>query len=144
MAPVAVSEELYAFLDWCAETVYPQTQGATNVAAGAVLSLWHDARESEAPAPPDTTTLQQALEHISMDNLQLDSTAHTVFFTDPAMSLDVGAVGKGYAVELAAEAAEATGSGQCPFEHRRQPAGHREEGQQRRQLDSGGGKSLGQ
>lgn len=109
MAPVAVSEELYAFLDWCAETVYPQTQGATNVAAGAVLSLWHDARESEAPAPPDTTTLQQALEHISTDNLQLDSTAHTVFFTDPAMSLDVGAVGKGYAVELAAEAAEARG-----------------------------------
>lgn len=108
-APVAVSEELYAFLDWCAETVYPQTQGATNVAAGAVLSLWHDARESESPAPPDDALIGQALAHIAMDNLQLDDAARTVYFADPAMSLDVGAVGKGYAVELAAEAAEARG-----------------------------------
>lgn len=108
-APVAVSEELYVFLDWCVETVYPRTQGATNVAAGAVLSLWHDARESESPAPPDDALIEQALAHIAMDNLQLDDAARTVYFADPAMSLDVGAVGKGYAVELAAEAAEARG-----------------------------------
>ena len=37
-APVAVEEDLYAFLDWCANTIYPETDGATNIAAGAVLS----------------------------------------------------------------------------------------------------------
>lgn len=108
-APVAVSEDLYEFLDWCAGTVYPRTDGATNIAAGAVLSLWHDARESDSPAPPQEAAIRQALDHISMENLQLDAAARTVFLADSAMSLDVGAVGKGYAVEKAAEAAEARG-----------------------------------
>lgn len=108
-APVAVEEDLYAFLDWCANTVYPQTDGATNIAAGAVLALWHDARESDTPAPPADDQIQQALAHIDIQNLQLDAGAHTVFLADEAMRLDVGAVGKGYAVEKAAEAAEARG-----------------------------------
>ena len=108
-APVAVDEDLYTFLDWCANTVYPQTDGATNIAAGAVLALWHDARESDAPAPPEDAQIQQALAHIDIGDLQLDAGARTVFLADEAMSLDVGAVGKGYAVELAAEAAEARG-----------------------------------
>ena len=78
-----------------------------------------------------------------MDNLQLDSTAHTVFFTDPAMSLDVGAVGKGYAVNWPPKPPR-HGVWTVPLNIGGKPAGHREEGQQRRQLDSGGGKSLGQ
>ena len=51
-APVQVGDELYAFLRWCKDTAYPAANGATNIAAGAVLRLWHDARESDSPAPP--------------------------------------------------------------------------------------------
>lgn len=104
-APVAVEGDLYTFLDWCANTVYPQTEGATNIAAGAVLALWHDARESDTPAPPEDALIQQALDHMDIADLKLSN--GTVYFTDPALRLDVGAVGKGYAVELAAEAAQA-------------------------------------
>lgn len=107
--PVTVEEDLYDFLDWCAGTIYPATEGATNIAAGSVLSLWHDARESDSPAPPEDALIQQALSHIDIGNLQLDPAAHTVYFADTAMSLDVGAVGKGYAVEKAAEAAQDRG-----------------------------------
>lgn len=106
-APVAVEGDLYTFLDWCANTVYPQTEGATNIAAGAVLALWHDARESDTPAPPEDALIQQALDHMDIADLKLSN--GTVYFTDPALRLDVGAVGKGYAVELAAEAAQARG-----------------------------------
>lgn len=106
-APVAVEKDLYTFLDWCANTVYPQTEGATNIAAGAVLALWHDARESDTPAPPEDALIQQALDH--MDKADLKLADGTVYFTDPDLRLDVGAVGKGYAVELAAEAAQARG-----------------------------------
>ena len=53
LPPVQVSDELYAFLRWCKDTAYPAANGATNIAAGAVLRLWHDARESDSPAPPD-------------------------------------------------------------------------------------------
>lgn len=108
-APVAVDDELYAFLRWCKDTVYPATDGATNIAAGAVLRLWHDARESDSPAPPDAEAIAAALEHIDIENLVLDDDAQTVYFADPAMTLDVGAVGKGYAVEQAAQAAQARG-----------------------------------
>ena len=108
-APVQVSDELYAFLRWCKDTAYPAANGATNIAAGAVLRLWHDARESDSPAPPDAEAIAAALEHIDIENLVLDDDAQTVYFADPAMTLDVGAVGKGYAVEQAAQAAEARG-----------------------------------
>lgn len=107
--PVAVSPELYAFLEWCAGRVWEQTGGATNVAAGALLSLWHDARESDAPAPPDPDLLEAARDHIDIADLRLDSAEQTVFFADPDLRLDVGAVAKGYAVELAAQAAEERG-----------------------------------
>lgn len=107
--PVAVDDALYDFLIWCKQTVYPATHGATNIAAGAVLSLWHDARESDSPAPPPDDALNLALQHIAMENLLLDDEAHTVQFADADMALDVGAVAKGYAVEQAAESAEARG-----------------------------------
>ena len=89
-APVAVDDDLYAFLDWCVNTVYPATEGATNIAAGSVLSLWHDARESDTPAPPEDALLRQALAHIEISNLTLDAAARSVSFADEAMSLDVG------------------------------------------------------
>ena len=60
-APVQVSDELYAFLRWCKDTAYPAANGATNIAAGAVLRLWHDARESDSPAPPDADAIAAAL-----------------------------------------------------------------------------------
>ena len=108
-APVQVSDELYAFLRWCKDTAYPAANGATNIAAGAVLRLWHDARECDSPAPPDADAIAAALAHIDIEDLVLDDAAQTVYFTDPGMALDVGAVGKGYAVEMVCQAAEARG-----------------------------------
>ena len=108
-APVQVSDELYAFLRWCKDTAYPAANGATNIAAGAVLRLWHDARESDSPAPPDADAIAAALAHIGIEDLVLDDVAQTVYFADPEMALDVGAVGKGYAVEQTARAAQARG-----------------------------------
>lgn len=108
-APVQVGDELYAFLRWCKDIAYPATDGATNIAAGAVLHLWHDARESDAPTPPAADAIAEALQHINIGNLILDDDAQTVCFADPDMTLDVGAVGKGYAVEQAARAAQARG-----------------------------------
>lgn len=108
-APVRVGDELYAFLRWCRDTAYHATDGATNIAAGAVLRLWHDARESDSPAPPAADAIAEALQHIDIESLILDDAAQTVYFADPDMTLDVGAVGKGYAVEQAAQAAQARG-----------------------------------
>ena len=108
-APVAVEDDLYGFLRWYTAQAAPETGGAVNIAAGAVLGLWHDARESDAPAPPAQEAIREALTHCDPADLLLDDAAQTVAFADPAMTLDVGAVAKGYAVEAAAAAAEERG-----------------------------------
>ena len=46
--------------------------------------------------------LQEAAKHTSIDQMILDEEASTVYLADPAMSLDVGAVAKGYATEQVA------------------------------------------
>ena len=86
-----------------------RTNGACNVAAGAVLRLWHDARELETPVPPEDAALQAAAQHMDIADLLLDADACTVAFADPELRLDVGAIGKGYATEMAARAARERG-----------------------------------
>lgn len=105
---VPVDDDLFALLQEGKE-MYDLTNGRCNIAAGAVLSLWHDAREAEVPALPDDTALQEAARHCSMDDLILDADAKTVRLADPEMSIDAGSLAKGWAIEAAAQAAEARG-----------------------------------
>ena len=111
--PVQVDERIIALLQE-AKAVYAQTNGKTNVAAGAVLSLWHDARtagleDAQNAALPSEQALQQAAGHCNIEDLVIDEAAGTVELKDPAMRLDVGSIGKGFAVEQCARAAEQRG-----------------------------------
>ena len=99
-----------------AQEMYQATDGACNAAAGAVLRYWHDARtaagdgaEVSADILPKTADLQAAAAHCNMDDLILNQNTGTVYFADPELQLDVGSIGKGYAVEQCAQAAEARG-----------------------------------
>ncbi|MBO5755054.1 MAG: FAD:protein FMN transferase [Clostridia bacterium] len=105
VAPVAVEKELIDFLLYAKE-VYTLTRGETNVMLGAVLSLWHDCREQAGigvSALPDEGALTEAAKHTAIESLVIDEAEGTVFITDSMASLDVGALGKGYAAERAAE-----------------------------------------
>ncbi len=53
--------------------------------------------------------LEAAAQHCDINNVIIDADAKTVYLADPEMSLDVGSVGKGYAVEMVCQAAEARG-----------------------------------
>lgn len=100
-APVAAEPELMDLL----VTVRGWRErygGALNPAMGAVLELWHDARE-EGVSLPDEAALREAAEHMDYDQVVLDEESGTVYFEDPALSLDVGAVAKGYAAQRTAE-----------------------------------------
>ncbi len=107
--PVQVSQELFDFLQLCKTSGETLTDGAVNIAAGAVLSLWHDARESENPTPPAAENVTEALQHCNIEDLQLDAGTLTVAFADPAMTLDVGAAAKGYTAVQAGKAAQERG-----------------------------------
>lgn len=104
LAPIEIDEKLYTFLRFALDKTR-ETGGACNVAAGAVLRLWHDARES-GELPPQAM-LEVAAGHCDAGDVQLQN--GTVYFADPALKLDVGAVAKGYAIDLAAQGAENRG-----------------------------------
>ena len=99
---VTVSRELFDFLEFSKEMCI-LTNGEVNVAMGAVLSIWHEHRELGISLPT-SEELDRAAEHCDINNLVLDKENLTVRFADPEMSLDVGAVAKGYTAERIAEA----------------------------------------
>ena len=97
-----------------AKEMYGRTNGRVNIAMGSVLSLWHDYREVGVSDPaaaelPPMDKLRAAAEHTDIDCLVIDEENSTVTITDPAMTLDVGAIAKGYAVEMVARSLEEKG-----------------------------------
>ena len=110
-APVSVEPELMEVLLFGREA-HALTGGMCNIAMGAVLSLWHDCREAAETGEarlPDDAALRRAAEHCRMEDLHLDPAAGTAQLSDREMSVDLGAVAKGYAAEQAARALEAAG-----------------------------------
>lgn len=94
--------------------IYKKTNGKTNVAMGSVLSIWHDYRTQGLNEPADATLppmelLENACKHTNIDDVIIDTEKRTVFLANPEMRLDVGAVAKGYAVEMVARSVEKKG-----------------------------------
>lgn len=106
-APVKVDRRLIDFLLYAKE-LYTLTGGEMNIMMGSVLALWHDCREAASDNPanariPTQAELDEAALHTSIDLLEIDEQNLTVRITDPDARIDVGALGKGYATEKAAE-----------------------------------------
>ncbi len=106
-APVQVEGAIIALLLDCKE-YYELTGGRVNVAMGGVLSLWHTARTDGINDPvhaalPDGTSLAEAAKHCRMEDVIIDEAASTVFFADPLLRLDVGAIAKGWAAQQVAQ-----------------------------------------
>ena len=97
-----------------AKQAYELTDGKVNVAMGSVLSIWHEYREDGMDEPwnaqlPPVEQLQEAAEHTDIQKVLIDEQACTVTLADPQMRLDVGAIAKGYAVEMVARHMEQKG-----------------------------------
>lgn len=100
-APVKVDKRIIDMLEYGKE-IYELSGGKTNICFGSVLVLWHNERElsKEYEAKlPNMNDLKEASKHTDINNLIIDKENSTVFFKDPDMRLDVGAIAKGYAVE---------------------------------------------
>ncbi len=96
------------------KNMYEKTGGKVNIALGSVLSIWHSYRSEGISDPynarlPDEQALVEASLHTDIDKIIIDEKNSTVFLSDPQMSLDVGAVAKGYAAEMAAQMLENEG-----------------------------------
>ena len=106
-APVEVDPILFGLLTYCKNN-HALSLNQVNVAMGSVLSIWHDYREAGLADPesaqlPPMEKLTEAAAHIDLNDLILDAENKTVFFADPLLKLDVGAVAKGYATEIVSQ-----------------------------------------
>lgn len=106
--PKPVSADLFRVLE-AAQRLAEETDGAFDVTIGPLTRLWRDARR--AGRVPDPAVIAEVRRHIGYRKLRLDPATRTVTLDDPAMRLDVGAIGKGYAADEALAAVAAAG---CP------------------------------
>ena len=104
---VEVNSDIIELLEFAIE-MYELTDGYVNVAMGSVLSIWHKYR-TEGVKIPTEDELTEAARHTDINNIVIDKEASTVYLADPEMSLDVGAIAKGYAVEKIAKSIESYG-----------------------------------
>jgi thiamine biosynthesis lipoprotein len=106
IAPVVVDRKIIDMLLFGREA-YELSDGTVNVAFGAVLEVWHDYREAGTDDPenaeiPPIENLKEKAKHTDISKMIIDESASTVYLEDPEMSLDVGAIAKGYATEQVA------------------------------------------
>jgi thiamine biosynthesis lipoprotein len=109
--PVTVDSDIVRLLE-LAKAAYEDTGGAVDVALGPVLAIWHEHREKAAggnASVPSLAELQAAAVRVSAHDILLDRENSTVLLRYPGMSLDVGAIAKGYAVERAVERVRESG-----------------------------------
>ena len=98
--PVPAEPELIDLLLYMKD-LQPRLLGRVNVAMGAVLRYWHECREA-GEALPEERLLRAYGNHVNFDDVIIDESAGTIYFADPYLSLDLGAVAKGYATEIVA------------------------------------------
>ena len=95
--PIRVSAELFDFL-LCAKELHTLTGGYTSITIGAVTSIWKQAITDKIL--PDQQELAVTAEHTDISDLVLDEKNMTVFFNDPMLQLDAGALAKGYVSDI--------------------------------------------
>jgi FAD:protein FMN transferase len=102
--PVQVDKELFDLIKL--STHYSQiTEGAFDITYASVGYLYDYPRHIR----PTEEQIRQALPAVNWRNMLLDEEHHTVRFEHPGMRIDLGGIGKGYAVDRGVEILKARG-----------------------------------
>jgi FAD:protein FMN transferase len=96
--PVRVDGEVFDLL-LRAERYHRETAGAFDVTVGSLMRYWRSA--SAAGTVPDAALIEEARLRVGMELVELDVAGRSVRFARPGVLIDLGAIGKGYAVEQA-------------------------------------------
>lgn len=104
---IKVDENITELLNFSKE-MYKKTNGKVNIALGSVLTLWHYSREDGLNNPanaylPDMKKLKSAAEHTNINKLIINKDQNIISLEDKDMSIDVGAIAKGYSVQRVAD-----------------------------------------
>jgi thiamine biosynthesis lipoprotein len=99
LTSVEVEPGLFALLER-AVALWRDTGGAYDVTSGALSLAWGFTRGPRRVPDPDT--LAEALARTGSQHLRLDPAARTVGFDRPSVVINLGSIGKGYAIDRAA------------------------------------------
>ncbi len=110
VAPVKVSEELFAVLGACLR--YSQeSEGAFDITVGPLMKIWGFYKGSGRL--PHRAEIRGILGRVGYQKVQLDPVARTVKFNREGMGFDPGGIGKGYAVDRMVDILRTSGSVQA-------------------------------
>lgn len=98
--PVPVELRLFALLQR-AQSISEETAGAFDPTAGPLVALWN--RCKQELRLPTEQELAETLASIGVRHLEFHPDDNTLAYTHPAVSLNLGAIGKGYALDRSAE-----------------------------------------
>ena len=98
--PVRVEPRLFRLLQ-TARRLHDETGGVFDLTIAPLMRCWGFVNDTGHL--PDTEVLAEARRRTGMHLLTLDEAAFTVAFARPGVQLDLGAIGKGYAIEEAAQ-----------------------------------------
>lgn len=99
--PVRVTPSLFALFQR-AQTLSAQTGGAFDITVAPLVRCWGFMHGTGHVPSPEA--LAEVRASVGMRHLLLDPEALTVRFSRPGVMIDLGGIGKGYAIDLAAEA----------------------------------------
>ena len=90
-----------------ADRLCHETGGAFDITSGPLIKAWgFFRRQGRVPTPAER---QAALHRVGMRWLQLDSLSKSIRFTKPGVEINLGSIGKGYALDRCAELLRARG-----------------------------------
>ena len=104
--PVKVDPRLFRLLARCAE-LSRLTDRAFDITVGPLMRTWGFA--GGRGRPPDPRELETARGAVGMQHVVLEEHGFTIRFDRPGVEIDLGAVGKGYAVERAVDILKESG-----------------------------------
>ena len=99
-SPVEARPFVWELLEFSTQ-VAADTDGAFDITVGPLIDVWRSARENETAPDPDAVAAARA--KVGVEKLSLDPESRTVKFATPGMRIDFGGIGKGLALDRAAE-----------------------------------------
>jgi thiamine biosynthesis lipoprotein len=107
---VPVGAELAALLSLCRE-LHVTTEGAFDPTSTPLSRCWGFL--ARAPRIPSDEEVEAARSIVGFERVELDRERRTVRFARPGMELNFGSIGKGWALDFAAERLRARGAGRA-------------------------------
>jgi thiamine biosynthesis lipoprotein len=98
--PVEVEPQLFELLAQAAK-IHTDTAGAYDIATGPLTKLWGFFRRQGRM--PDAAELDRVMQYVGMQHVELDHQRRTVRYLTPGVEINLGSIGKGYALDRMAD-----------------------------------------